>query len=46
MMRPNSVLYIVLAAAGAAGLTAVILAAESHGRRRQLKRAYLVERAR
>ena len=45
MMRPNWVLHIVLAAAGVAGLAAIILAAESHGRRRQLKRAYLVERA-
>ena len=45
MMRPNWVLITVLAGAGAAGLTAIILAAESHGRRRQMKRAYLVERA-
>ena len=44
-MKPNTVLIAVLAAAGAAGLIAVVIAAESHGRRRQLKRAYLVERA-
>ena len=45
MSKPNTVLWTLAAAAGAAGLTAIILAAESHGRRRQLKRAYLVERA-
>ena len=45
MSKPNTVLLTVLAAAGAAGLTAIILAAESHGRRRQLRRAYLMERA-
>lgn len=44
-MKPNTTLYVLVAAAGAAGLTLVILAAEAHGKRRQLKRAWLMERA-
>lgn len=45
MNRPNTVLYAVAAVAGAAGLALVIVAAEKHGKRRQLKRAYLIDRS-
>ena len=44
MMRPNWVLITVLAGAGAAGLTALILAAEAHGKRRQ-RRMWLIDRS-
>jgi hypothetical protein len=43
MMRPNTVLLTLLAAAGAAGLVAVVIAAEEYGRWRQKKRAWLVK---
>jgi hypothetical protein len=45
MMRPNWVLLSVIAAAGTAGLVAVVIAAEEYGRRRTLKRAYLIDRS-
>lgn len=46
MNRPNTVLIALVAAAGAAGLALVIVAAEKHGKRRQLKRAWLTETGR
>lgn len=44
-MKRNSVFYAVVAVAGAAALGVLILAAEAHGKRRQLKRAYLIDRS-
>jgi len=42
MTRPNSVFYAVLAVATAAGLAAVIVAANAAGRRRERRRAWLM----
>ncbi len=44
MNRPNTVLYAVLAAAGAVAVTLAVLAAEHHGKRRE-QRAWLMEGA-
>ena len=40
-MKPNPVLWTVIAIAGAAALALLVVAAEAHGKRRQLNRAYL-----
>jgi hypothetical protein len=44
-MRPNRVFLGLAAAAGLAVITAALLAAEAHGMRRQMNRAWLRERA-